>query len=232
MYSCLLSTPGYIFISQHSPAVPLDAQVLVGEQALTSATYVMLSVIGIRCTLLMLPANAKRSSQRRLGVLADMLTFTRREKDHAEGRLATAQILITGLEKSVTRAQHDREGVTVQEREASQQGVQQLKSENADLSRKLADAVAGQAAAHTQVQQLQGSNADLAAQLADAASGKAAAEQHIQQLQERSDHLSAELADVVSSTAAAEQQLHCVIAHNKKMTVQLADAMSDKASRC
>ncbi|KAL0039284.1 hypothetical protein WJX79_001433 [Trebouxia sp. C0005] len=41
---------------------------------------------------------AKKRSQRRMGVLADMLTFTRRDRDQTEERLTTAQTLISGLE--------------------------------------------------------------------------------------------------------------------------------------
>ena len=60
VHTCLLSPPGYMLISQHGPAVPLNAQVLFAEQALTSASSILLLVIVISCTLLMLPANVGR----------------------------------------------------------------------------------------------------------------------------------------------------------------------------
>jgi len=85
---------------------------------------------------------AKKSSQRRLGALADMLTFTSWEMDHAEERLATAQILISGLEKSLSRAQHDRDSNVVSH-------VKQCDG----LSAQLAEALSAKTAAEAQLGQ-------------------------------------------------------------------------------
>ncbi|KAL0044602.1 hypothetical protein WJX82_002238 [Trebouxia sp. C0006] len=56
---------------------------------------------------------AKMRSHRRVSVLANMLNFTHRESNQTEERLTNAQILISGLEKSLTHAQQDRDANAV-----------------------------------------------------------------------------------------------------------------------
>ncbi len=62
--------------------------------------------------------------------------------DHAEERLATAQILISGLEKSLSRAQHDRDSNVVSH-------VKQCDG----LSAQLAEALSAKTAAEAQLGQ-------------------------------------------------------------------------------
>ncbi len=187
---------------------------------------------------------AKKSLQRRLGALADMLTFTRRERDHAEERLATAQILISGLEKSLTRAQHDRDsnvvshvkqcdGLSAQLAEAlsaktaAEAQLGPLHATVNHVSAQLAQAVSVQIAADARAKT---ENAELSTQVKESLSSREAAEQQVQQLTSENADLSQKLADAVAGKAAAHTQMQQLQGSNTDLAVQLADAVSGKAA--
>ncbi len=183
---------------------------------------------------------AKLRSQQRLGMLGDMLTFTRRERDQAEERLATAHILISSLDKSLTRAQHDRGS------NANQCDV---------LSAQLAEALSAKKAAEAQLEQLHGTVNRVTAQLSQAVSSQIAAdarakaenaelsfqmkvslarrevsEQQVQQLKSENADLSRQLADALAGQAAAHTQVQQLKSEKADLSWQLADALAGKAA--
>ena len=183
---------------------------------------------------------AKKRSQQRVGALADMLSFTRSESNRAEERLTTAQLLVSGLEKSLTCAQRDRDF------NANQRDV---------LSAQLAEALSAQTAADAQLEQLHGTVNRVTAQLAQAVSSQIAAdarakaenaelsfqmkvsqarretvEQQVQQLKSENADLSRQLADALAGQAAAHTQVQQLQGSNSDLTAQLEHAVSGKAT--
>ena len=183
---------------------------------------------------------AKKRSQQRVGALADMLSFTRSESNRAEERLTAAQLLVSGLEKSLTCAQRARDF------NANQRDV---------LSAQLAEALSAQTAADAQLEQLHSTVNSVTAQLAQAVSSQIAAdarakaenaelsfqmkvsrarrdtvEQQVQQLESENADLSRQLADALAGQAAADTQVQQLQGSNSDLTAQLEHAVSGKAA--
>ena len=186
---------------------------------------------------------AKMRAHQRVGMLANMLNFTRRESNQAEERLINAQILISGLEKSLTWAQHDRDADVVSRAMCDA------------FSAQLAEALSAKAAAEAQLEQLHDTANRMTGQLAHAVSSQIAADarakrecaelafetkvalarretlqQQVQQLQSEKADLSRQVADAVAGQAVAHTHMQQLQGSNSDLAAQLADAVSGKAA--
>jgi len=186
---------------------------------------------------------AKMRSHRQVSVLAKMLNFTRRESNQAEERLTNAQILISGLEKSLTRAQQGRDANAVSRamcdafsaqlaealsaKAAAEAQLEQLHDTVNRVTGQLAHAVASQIAADAQAK---AENAELSVQMKGLLCSRETVEQQVQQLKSEKADLSRQLADALAGQAAAHTHMQQLQGSNSDLAVQLADAVSGKAA--
>ncbi len=186
---------------------------------------------------------AKMRSHQLVGVLANMLNFTRRESNQAEERLTNAQILISGLEKSLTRAQQDCNANVVSRamcdalsaelaealsaKAAAEAQLEQLHDTVNRVTGQLAHAVSSQIAADARAK---AENAELSLQMKVSLASRETLQQQVQQLKSEKGDLLRQLADALAGQAAAYTHMQQLQNSNSDLAAQLADAASGKAA--
>ncbi len=178
---------------------------------------------------------AKMRAHRRVGALANMLDFTRKESNQTEERLTNAQILISGLEKSLTRAQQDRDANAVSHamcdallaelaealsaKAAAEAQLEQLQDTVNCVTGQLAQAVASQIAADAQAK---AENAELSLQMKVSLASRETLQQQVQQLKSEKGDLLRQLADALAGQAAAYTHMQQLQNSNSDLAAQLA----------
>ena len=176
---------------------------------------------------------AKMRSHRRVGVLAKMLNFTHRESNQTEERLTSAQSLVSGLEKSLTRAQQDRDANAVSRamhdalsadlaealsaKAAAEAQLEQLHDTINRMTDQLAHAVSSQIAADAQAKR---ENAELASETKAALARRDTLQQQVQQLKSEKADLSRQLADALAGQAAAHTHMQQLQGSNSDLAAQ------------